>query len=82
MTADFKALLLRARNGDEDSFLELLLMYKTLLLRESVVEGIFNEDLYQEHCITFLRCVRTITIANENSQSDKKSEHPNDHALS
>ena len=60
MTANFRNLLHRAKNGDEERFTELLLMYKPLLLRESVVEGIFDEDLYQEYCVTFLRCIRTI----------------------
>ena len=66
MTADFKELLLRAKNGDEDSFAELLSMYKPLLTRESTVAGIYDEDLFQEYCIVFLRCVRSILVRYDN----------------
>ena len=44
------------------SFTELLLMYKPLLLRESVVEGIFDEDLYQELCYRFICCIDKFDI--------------------
>ncbi len=72
MTANFSNLLHRAKNGDEESFTELLLMYKPLLLRESVVEGIFDEDLYQEQCIVFWRCVKTISVSNADSKKLKE----------
>lgn len=36
----------------------LLLMYRPLFLKESIVDGVFDEDLYQELCIVFLRCIR------------------------
>lgn len=36
----------------------LLSMYRPLLIKEAVVNGTFDEDLYQELCIVFLRCVR------------------------
>ncbi|MBR3998824.1 MAG: helix-turn-helix domain-containing protein [Clostridia bacterium] len=62
MTANFRNLLHRAKNGDENSFAELLSIYKPLLLRESVLNGIFDEDLYQEQCIVFWRCVKTISF--------------------
>ena len=77
MTADFRDLLICAKSGDEDSFTELLTMYKPLLMREATIEGIFDEDLFQEHCITFFRCVRSIQV-----EYVRKKEGPNDHALS
>ena len=54
----FKDLLLQAKTGDEKAVTEFLMMYRPLLLKESIVEGVFDEDLYQELCIVFLRCVR------------------------
>ena len=53
----FKELLLQAKAGDEKAFGELLIMYRPLLLKESIVDGIFDEDLYQELCIVFMRCI-------------------------
>jgi hypothetical protein len=42
----FKDLLLQAKAGDEKAFGELLIMYRPLLLKESIVDGVFDEDLY------------------------------------
>lgn len=53
----FESLLLLAKRGSSDAMEELITMYRPLLLKESVVEGIFDEDLYQEFCIVLIRCV-------------------------
>lgn len=58
----FKDLLLQAKAGDEKAFDELLIMYRPLLLKESIVDGVFDEDLYQELCVVFLKCVRKFRI--------------------
>lgn len=58
----FRDLLLAAKGGDEDAFSELLEIYKPLLIRYSVINGQFNEDLYQEQCITLLRCISTFEV--------------------
>ena len=76
MTADFRDLLIKAKQGDDTSFNELLVLYKPLLLRESVVDGVYDEDLYQENCIIFLKCVRTIALDNVNFISVIKREKP------
>lgn len=55
---NFKDLLLQAKAGDDKALTGLLLMYHPLLLKESIVDGAFDEDLYQELCIVFLRCIR------------------------
>ena len=55
---NFKDLLLQAKAGDDKALTGLLLMYRPLLLKESIVDGAFDEDLYQELCIVFLRCIR------------------------
>ncbi len=51
---DFKELLLKAQSGDNQAKEELLEMYRPLLLKESIVDGVFDEDLYQELCIRFI----------------------------
>lgn len=58
----FKNLLLRAKAGDEKALTELLMMYRPLLLKESIVDGVFDEDLFQELCIVFLKCVRRFRV--------------------
>jgi len=54
----FKELLVQAKAGDQSAIENLLLMYQPLLLKESIVDGVLDEDLYQELCIVFLQCIR------------------------
>jgi len=55
-------LLISAQTKEQDNFDELLLRYKPLLLKEAVIDGIFDEDLYQEYCMTFFRCVKSFSL--------------------
>lgn len=59
---DFKELLIRAKRGEKYAQEELLKMYQPLLMREAIVEGVFDEDLYQELCYRFIRCVEVFKI--------------------
>lgn len=54
---NFKELLLQAKFGDRTATTELLMLYQPLLLKESIIDGILGEDLYQELCIVFMRCI-------------------------
>ena len=54
---NFKELLLQAKFGDRTATTELLMLYQRLLLKESIIDGILDEDLYQELCIVFMRCI-------------------------
>lgn len=58
----FKETMLRAKEGSTEAEEEILLLYKPLLLKESIQDGIFDEDLYQELCITLVRCVRKFRL--------------------
>ena len=58
----FKQLLLLAQTGDKRAQEELLTRYRPLLVRESIHHGEFDEDLYQELCITLLKCIRNFRI--------------------
>lgn len=58
----FKDLLSRAKSGDQDAIHTILKMYKPLLLKESIVFNVLDEDLYQELCITVLHCIETFQI--------------------
>lgn len=59
---NFKNLLLQAKGGRKSAVLEILEPYKPLLLKESLHNGSFDEDLYQELCITLLGCIRNFRI--------------------
>ena len=59
---NFKELLLRAQAGDQRAQEKLLLLYQPLLMKESVVNGLLDEDVYQELCVTLLTCIRRFQI--------------------
>lgn len=59
---NFDEILLRAKACNEDAIHTILEMYKPLLLKDSIVNDMFDEDLYQELCITLLNCVRRFEI--------------------
>ncbi len=55
---EFKETLLRAKDGEQEAVVRLLEMYKPLLIKNAVINGKFDEDLYQELCFTLLKCIR------------------------
>lgn len=59
---DFKERLLLAQTGDRQAEQEILGMYKPLLVKESIVDGAFDEDMYQELCMTLIYCIRKFRI--------------------
>ena len=59
---NFKNLLLDAKRGDNISVLQIADMYKPLLLKESIINGSFDYDLYQELCLTLLNCINKIKV--------------------
>ena len=54
----FKEILLRAKAGEEPAVIVLLEMYKPLLVKGAIIGGRFDEDLYQELCITLIKCIK------------------------
>ena len=61
----FDSLLARAKNGDNTAFEILLEKYSPVLKKESVINGSFDEDLFQELCIVFMKCIRRFSIEKE-----------------
>ena len=59
---NFKELLSIAKSGDDLAVAQITEMYRPLLTKESIVTGIFDEDLYQELYLTLLNCIRKIKI--------------------
>lgn len=55
---NFEELLFRAKKGDEESKEKILEMYRPLLIKNSLVNGTFDEDLYQELVVETLKCIQ------------------------
>ena len=62
MGLNFKELLLRAQAWDQRAQEKLLSLYQPLLMKESVINGVFDEDVYQELCITLLTCIKRFKV--------------------
>ncbi len=59
---NFQELIIKAKRGDNGAIEELLEMYRPLLTKESIVDGVFDEDLYQELCYRFVQCIDKFEI--------------------
>ena len=59
---NFEELLLNARAGRQQAVAAILEMYQPLLIKTAIIDGIYDEDLYQELCITFLKCLSQFRI--------------------
>ena len=57
---NFKELIERAKEKDDSAIKEIVEMYKSLLVKESIINGVFDEDLYQELWLIFLNCIQKI----------------------
>ena len=55
----FEELLFLAKAKDETSVLQILEMYRPLLIKNSLVNGKFDEDLYQELRMEVLKCIQS-----------------------
>lgn len=59
---NFKELMEQAKNGNREAVTELLMMYRPLLLKEYILDNSLDEDLFQELCLVFLRCIEKFRI--------------------
>ena len=58
----FKETLLRAKGMDSTAMSTIISMYTPLLIKEAIVQNMFDEDLYQELQATLLNCIQKIKI--------------------
>ena len=58
----FRDILLRAKLGDETAKVMLLEQYKPMLIKGSIINGRFDEDLYQEQCLVLMKCINLFNI--------------------
>lgn len=54
----FEEILFRAKMADKSAMEQIIEMYRPLLIKNALVDGVFDEDLYQELVLEVLRCVR------------------------
>ena len=59
---NFEQLLCLAKTGEGRAREEIFRMYRPLLIKNSMDNSIFDEDLFQELQIVFLRCVQRFRI--------------------
>lgn len=59
---DFEKLLLRAKSGEDKAVEEIFFLYRPLLIKRSINDNVFDEDLYQELSITLLKCIQKFHI--------------------
>lgn len=59
----FQEMLLRAKACDEKAKLDLFEKYKPMLIKNSIINGYFDEDLYQEQCLVLMRCIDLFNIS-------------------
>ena len=59
---NFERLLLKAKEGNADAVLKILEIYKPLLIKNAIVNGRFDEDLYQELCLQLFLCIQKFRI--------------------
>ena len=59
---NFKELVLRAQADEQQAKEKLLSLYQPLLMKEAVINGVFDEDVYQELCITLLTCIKRFKV--------------------
>lgn len=59
---NFDEMLIAAKAGNKQAITSIMDMYQPLLIKESIVDGSYDEDLYQELCITLLKCINQFRI--------------------
>ena len=70
---EFVEMLMKAKHGDSKSKEELLNMYRPLLYKEALVDGIFDEDLFQELCLVFLTCISRFNVQYRQDRVEQKN---------
>ncbi len=70
---EFEELLQNAKAYDKKATLEIVEMYRPLLISQAIVNGRFDEDLYQEFVYTMLLCILKFPY-HPSKEENKESE--------
>lgn len=58
----FELLLRQAQKGDKIAQEKIFQMYRPLLIKNSMDNNVFDEDLYQELSVTLMNCIKKFVI--------------------
>lgn len=59
---NFEMLLERAKVGDQEAREEIFRMYRPLLIKNSMDQNVFDEELYQDLSAALLNCIQKFRI--------------------
>ncbi len=59
---EFDELLFRAKMNDKQAIEQIIEIYQPLIIKNALVNGVFDEDLYQELMVELLKCIRTFQV--------------------
>lgn len=59
---NFEEILRRAKMSDQQAIELLLILYQPLMMKEAIIDGILDEDLFQELQIVFINCIRKFDV--------------------
>lgn len=59
---DFANLMLSSKAGNQSALEQLFFQFRPYLAKKSILNGTFEEDLFQMQCETFLRCVKGFRV--------------------
>lgn len=59
---EFEELLFRAQQDEKIAIGKILAIYRPMLIRNSLIDGYFNEDLYQELVLETLKCIQYFKV--------------------
>ena len=55
---EFEEILYRVQQGETQSIQQIIEMYRPMLIRNALVKGGFDDDLYQELIAETMKCIR------------------------
>lgn len=58
----FKEILFRAKAGDRDAIKQIVEIYQPFIIKNALINGIFDHDLYQDLMIELLKCIRSFNV--------------------
>ena len=61
---NFEELLFQAKHNNPKAIEQIVNMFRPLIIKNSLVNGVFDEDLYQELNIEILKSIKCFEIIN------------------
>lgn len=59
---EFEELLFKAQQEEKIAMGKILAIYRPMLIRNSLIDGYFDEDLYQELVLETLKCIQYFKV--------------------